>query len=88
MDATIVSDDVKHYGTTKDIISVITSTWWHIYWLYVWSRIFKRNSKYQNSKVIAIDRDIESIKIANKVQQQFPGRFKFKIRFSKLKISN
>ena len=42
--------------------------------------------KFSNTKVIAIDRDIESIKIADQIKKDFEDRFLFKnIKFSQLK---
>ena len=41
--------------------------------------------KYNNTKVIGLDRDIESKKIAKRIEENFPDRFNFKnLRFSKL----
>ena len=47
--------------------------------------IAKRILEYANSKVIALDRDIESSKKAKKIQNEFENRFLFKnIKFSQL----
>ena len=62
------------------------SIWWHIYRLYFWSRwLFKKILEFANTKVIALDRDIESETKANLLKNKFEDRFLFKnIKFSQL----
>ena len=89
MDATIVSDDIKHYPVLlKDIISVITPQHGGTFIDCTFGQggYAKEILKYNNTKVIALDRDIESEKIARKLEKKFPERFFFKnLKFSKLK---
>jgi len=54
--------------------------------LHVWSRwLYQKNFRFWNTNVIALDRDIESAKIANQLKENFEDRFIFKnIKFSQL----
>src|SRR5210317_2017897 len=95
MEATIVSDDVKHYPVlVKEIISVITPqhggtfidcTFGHG----VYS---KEILKHKKTKVLAHDRDIESKKKAEQIEEKYPERFLLKnLKFNKinnLKLKN
>ena len=61
--------------------------------MYFWSRwLYRKNFKFKNTKVIALDRDIESKKKADKISNNFEDRFVFKNKkFSQLddlKIKN
>ena len=88
MEATIVLDDINHYPVLlKEIISVITPqhggtfidcTFGH-------GGYTKKILKYKNTKVIALDRDIKSINVANQFEKNFPNRFYFRnLKFSNL----
>ena len=88
MDATIVQNNVKHYPVLlKEIISVITPQHGGTFIDCTFGQGGYTNEilKYQNTKVIGIDRDISSEIIGKKIQENFPSRFFFKnLKFSKL----
>ena len=88
MEATIVLDSDKHYPVLlKEIISVITPQHGGTFIDCTFGQGGYTNEilKYQNTKVIGIDRDINSEFIGKKIQEKFPNRFSFKnLTFSKL----
>src|SRR5210317_370784 len=88
MEATIVSDDVKHYPVLlKEIISVITPQrgGTFIDCTFGQGGYSKEILKHKNTKVLALDRDIESKKKAVQIEEKYPDRFHFKnLKFSKL----
>ena len=88
MEATIVLDSVKHYPVLlKEIISVITPQHGGTFIDCTFGQGGYTNEilKYQNTKVIGLDRDINSEFIGKKIQEKFPNRFSFKnSTFSKL----
>ena len=88
MEATIVSDDIKHYPVLlKEIISVITPQHGGTFIDCTFGQggYSKEILKYKNTKVLGLDRDIESKKKAKEIEKKFPERFHFKnLRFSKL----
>ena len=88
MEATIVSDSVKHYPVLlKEIISVISPQHGGTFIDCTLGQggYTKEILKYQNTKVIGLDRDINSEVIGKAIQEKFPNRFLFKnLRFSKL----
>ena len=88
MEATIVLNNVKHYPVLlKEIISVITPQHGGTFIDCTFGQGGYTNEilKYQNTKVIGIDRDINSEFIGKKIQEKFPNRFSFKnSTFSKL----
>ena len=88
MEATIVSDSVKHYPVLlKEIISVITPQHGGTFIDCTLGQggYTKEILKYQNTKVIGLDRDINSEIIGKVIQEKFPDRFLFKnLRFSML----
>jgi len=88
MDATIVHDNLKHYPVLlKEIISVITPQHGGTFIDCTFGQggYSKEILKYKNTKVISLDRDIESKIKANQIKEKFPDRFIFKnLRFSKL----
>ena len=95
MDATIVSDDIKHHPVLlKDIISVISPQHGGTFIDCTFGQggYSKEILKYNDTKVIALDRDITSEKIAKEIEKKFPERFSFKnLKFSKinnLKLKN
>ncbi len=88
MDATIVSKMQKHYPVLlKEIISVISPQHGGTFIDCTLGQggYSKKILDYKNTKVIAIDRDTESEKIANQLKENFEDRFIFKnIKFSQL----
>ena len=88
MDATIVSDNVKHYPVLlKEILSVITPQYGGTFIDCTFGQggYSKEILKYENTKVIALDRDINSKDIGNQIQNKFTKSFLFKnIKFSEL----
>ena len=80
MEATIVQNNVKHYPVLlKEIISVITPQHGGTFIDCTFGQGGHTNEilKYQNTKVIGIDRDIGSEFIGKKIQENFPSRFFF-----------
>ena len=88
MEATIVSDNVKHYPVLlKEIISVITPQHGGTFIDCTFGQggYTKEILKYQNTKVIGLDRDIKSELVGKEIQKKFPDNFLFKnSRFSKI----
>ena len=88
MAATIVSDKSKHYPVLlKEIISIISPQYGGTFIDCTFGQggYTKEILKFSNTKVIAIDRDIESKKIADQIKKNFTDRFLFKnIKFSQL----
>ena len=89
MEATIVLDRSKHYPVLlKEIISIISPQCGGTFIDCTFGQggYTKEILKFSNTKVIGIDRDIESIKIADQIKKNFEDRFLFKnIKFSQLK---
>ena len=82
MEATIVSDKSKHYPVLlKEIISIISPQYGGTFIDCTFGQggYSKKILDFKNTKVIAIDRDIESKKIANQLKENFEDRFFFKI---------
>ena len=88
MDATIVSDEQKHYPVLlKEIISIITPQYGGTFIDCTFGQggYSKKILEFENTKVIALDRDIESEVKANQLKNKFDDRFLFKnIKFSQL----
>ncbi len=88
MDATIVSKLQKHYPVLlKEIISVISPQHGGTFIDCTFGQggYSKKILDFKNTNVIALDRDIESGKIANRLKEKFKDRFIFKnIKFSQL----
>ena len=88
MEATIVSEKVKHYPVLlKEIISVITPQHGGTFIDCTFGQggYTKEILKYQNTKVIGLDRDININICAKKIKNKFFDRFLFKnLKFSKL----
>ena len=88
MDATIVSDEQKHYPVLlKEIISIITPQYGGTFIDCTFGQggYSKKILEFENTKVIALDRDIESEVKANQLKDKFEDRFLFKnIKFSQL----
>jgi len=88
MEATIVLDRVKHYPVLlKEIISVISPQHGGTFIDCTFGQggYTEEILNYKNTKVIALDRDIECRKTADQIQEKFSDRFYFKnSKFSKL----
>ena len=95
MDATIVPEVQKHYPVLlKEIISIISPQYGGTFIDCTFGQGGYSNKilEYENTKVIALDRDIDTQIIANNIKKIFEDRFIFKnIKFSQLnnlKIKN
>ena len=88
MDATIVPEVQKHYPVLlKEIISIISPQYGGTFIDCTFGQggYSKKILEFENTKVIALDRDIESEKKANQIKEKFEDRFLFKnIKFSQL----
>ncbi len=88
MDATIVSEVQKHYPVLlKEIISIISPQYGGTFIDCTFGQggYSKKILEFENTKVIALDRDIESEVKANLLKDKFEERFFFKnIKFSQL----
>ena len=86
MEATIVSDSVKHYPVLlKEIISVISPQHGGTFIDCTFGQggYTKKILDFKNTNVIALDRDISVKAKAQKFQEKYKKRFKFKnIKFS------
>ena len=89
MEATIVSDKYNHYPVLlKEIISIISPQYGGTFIDCTFGQggYTKEILKFSNTKVVAIDRDIESKKVADQIKKNFADRFLFKnMKFSQLK---
>ena len=88
MEATIVPDRLNHYPVLlKEIISIISPQYGGTFIDCTFGQggYSKEILKFPNTKVIGIDRDVKSKKIADQISRNFEGRFFFKnIKFSQL----
>ena len=88
MEATIVSEKQKHYPVLlKEIISVFSPQHGGTFIDCTFGQggYSKKILDFENTSIIALDRDVESEKIANKFKENFEDRFIFKnIKFSQL----
>ena len=88
MDATIVPKVQKHYPVLlKEIISIISPQYGGTFIDCTFGQggYSKKILEFENTKVIALDRDIESETKANLLKNKFEDRFLFKnIKFSQL----
>ena len=88
MDATIVPEVQKHYPVLlKEIISIISPQYGGTFIDCTFGQggYSKKILEFENTKVIALDRDIESETKANLLKNKFEDRFLFKnIKFSQL----
>ncbi len=88
MDATIVPDVIKHYPVLlKEIISIISPQYGGTFIDCTFGQggYSKKILEFENTKVIALDRDSESNKKARQIKEKFKDRFLFKnIKFSQL----
>ena len=95
MEANIVSDTQKHYPVLlNELISIITPQYGGTFIDCTFGNggYSKKILEYNNTKVIALDRDIETQNKANELSSKFEQRFLFKnLKFSQLnnlKIKN
>ena len=88
MDATIVPKMKKHYPVLlKEIISIISPQYGGTFIDCTFGQggYSKKILEFKDTKVIALDRDIESEKKANQIKEKFDDRFLFKnLKFSQL----
>ena len=88
MIATIIPDVRNHYPVLlSEIISIITPQYGGTFIDCTFGQggYTKRILKFENTKVIALDRDLESLKKAEEIQKEFKHRFLFQnIKFSEL----
>ena len=88
MQATMQSDTVKHYPVLlNELISIITPQYGGTFIDCTFGQggYTKKILSYQNTQVIALDRDLESKKKADKISKEFQDRFIFKNKkFSQL----
>ena len=88
MEATTVPKVQKHYPVLlKEIISIITPQYGGTFIDCTFGQggYTKKILEFENTKVIGIDRDVESRKRASQIKEKFEDRFIFKnIRFSQL----
>ena len=88
MDATIVPEVQKHYPVLlKEIISIISPQYGGTFIDCTFGQggYSRKILEYKNTKVIALDRDIDSQNKANQIKEIFQDRFIFKnIKFSQL----
>ena len=95
MEATIVKDKIKHYPVLlNEIISVITPQHGGTFIDCTFGQggYTKKILSYPETKVISLDRDITTQKIAEKIKLKFEDRFLYKnLKFSQisnLKLKN
>ena len=88
MDATIVPEAQKHYPVLlKEIISIISPQYGGTFIDCTFGQggYSKKILEFENTKVIGLDRDIESAAKANQLKEKFDERFLFKnIKFSQI----
>ena len=88
MEATIVQDKIKHHPVLlKEIISIISPQYGGTFIDCTFGQggYTQEILKNKDNKVIGIDRDSESLKVAKKIEKEFPDRFIFKnLNFSNL----
>ena len=80
MEATIVSEKTKHYSVLlKEIISIISPQYGGTFIDCTFGQggYSKEILKFSNTKVISIDRDIKSKKIADQISRNYEDRFFF-----------
>ena len=89
MIATIISDVKKHYPVLlNELVSIITPQYGGTFIDCTFGQggYTKKILDFKETKVIGIDRDIESSKRAEEIEKKFKDRFIFKnIKFSQLK---
>ena len=89
MDAAITPMMQKHYPVLlKEIISIISPQYGGTFIDCTFGQggYTKKILEFDNTRVIALDRDTESEKVAFKLEEKFEDRFKFKnLKFSQLK---
>ena len=89
MDAAITPKMQEHYPVLlKEVISIISPQYGGTFIDCTFGQggYTKKILEFKKTKVIALDRDPESEKVASKLQEKFEDRFNFKnLRFSQLK---
>jgi len=90
MIATIISEKIKHYpALLKEIISIITPQYGGTFidCTFGQGSYSKKILEFSNTKVIAIDRDIDSKNISKNIEKKYKNRFLFKNKkFSEINI--
>jgi 16S rRNA (cytosine1402-N4)-methyltransferase len=88
MKATIIQDKIKHYPVLlNELISIISPQYGGTFIDCTFGQggYTKKILEFSGTKVIALDRDQDSLKVAKKIQKKFEDRFLFKnIKFSQL----
>ena len=88
MEATIVSDRLKHYPVLlSEIISIISPQYGGTFIDCTFGQggYSSKILEFPDTKVIAIDRDKDSLKKSKEIKLKFEGRFFFKnLKFSQL----
>ena len=88
MKATIISDEEKHYPVLlNELISIISPQYGGTFIDCTFGQggYTKKILEFPNTNVIALDRDLETFKKAEKIKNKFRDRFLFKnIKFSQL----
>ena len=88
MNAIMVADTIKHYPVLlKELISIITPQHGGTFIDCTFGQggYTKKILSFENTKVIALDRDLKTKKIADKILKNYQGRFLFKNKkFSQL----
>ena len=82
MEATIVSEKIKHYPVLlKEIISIISPQYGGTFIDCTLGQggYTKEILKFENTKVIALDRDIETVEVANEIKKNLKRDFDLKI---------
>jgi len=88
MNATIKLENVKHFPVLlNEVISIISPLYGGTFIDCTFGQggYSKKILENKNNKIIAIDRDINSLKVANQFKKKFQNRFDFKnIKFSEI----
>jgi len=88
MNATIKLEDVKHFPVLlNEVISIISPLYGGTFIDCTFGQggYSKKILENKNNKIVAIDRDINSLKAANQFKKKFQNRFDFKnIKFSEI----
>ena len=80
MNATILSENKKHFPVLlKEIISIISPQYGGTFLDCTFGQggYSKKILEFKNTKVIAVDRDKDTLKVAKRIEKKYPNRFKF-----------
>ena len=80
MNATILSENKKHFPVLlKEIISIISPQYGGTFLDCTFGQggYSKKILEFKNTKVIAVDRDKDTLKVAKDIEKKYPNRFKF-----------